>query len=133
MRHGRVMDQLTFSRRLRGRMTVVGPGILDAELKARRTRVTTRLVFTDEVTFREGGSIELGAGNILRFRSLERGTLERAGTGGARHGTSVLRVESGEGRYEGAKGRITSNFVLSPDGAVDDEQVAVIFIDREEE
>lgn len=127
------MDQLTFSRRLRGRMTVVGPGILDAELRARRTRVTTRLVFTDEVTFHEEGSIELGAGNILRFRSLERGTLERAGTGGARHGTSVLRVESGEGRYEGAKGRITSNFVLSPDGAVDDEQVAVIFIDREEE
>ncbi|MBA3376041.1 MAG: hypothetical protein H0U00_09560 [Actinobacteria bacterium] len=127
------MDQLTFSRRLRGRMTVVRPGILDAELRARRTRVTTRLVFTDEVTFHEEGSIELGAGNILRFRSLERGTLEQAGTGGARHGTSVLRVESGEGRYEGAKGRITSNFVLSPDGAVDDEQVAVIFIDREEE
>lgn len=114
-------------------MTVVGPGILDAELKARRTRVTTRLVFKDEVTFHEEGSIELGAGNVLRFRSLKHGTLERAGTGGTRHGTSVLRVESGEGRYEGAKGRITSNFVLSPDGEVEDEQVAVIFIDREEE
>lgn len=127
------MDRLTFSRHLRGRMTVVGPGILDAKLKARRTRVTMRLVFTDEVTFREEGAIELGAGNVLRFRSLERGTLEPAGTDGARHGTSVLRVESGEGRYQGAKGRITSNFVLSPDGAVEDEQVAVIFIDKEEE
>jgi hypothetical protein len=113
-------------------MTVIGPGVLDADLRARRTRVTTRLVFTDEVTFREEGSIELGAGNVLRFRSLESGKLERAGRRGARHGTSVLRVEDGQGRYAGAKGRITSNFVLSPDGEVEDEQVIVIFIEREE-
>jgi hypothetical protein len=52
--------------------------------------------------------------------------------GRTRHGTSVLAVTGGAGRYAGASGRITSNFVLSPDGEVTDEQVVVVFIDREE-
>jgi hypothetical protein len=127
------MQQVTFSRRLRGRTTLVAPGILDVELTARRTRVTGRLVFTDEVTFREEGAIELGSGDVLRFRSLQPGRLERAATGGFRLGAAVLDVEGGQGRYAGAKGRITSNFVLSADGGVKDEQVAVIFIDQKEE
>jgi hypothetical protein len=127
------MQQVTFSRRLRGRTTVVAPGILDVELTARRTRVTSRLVFTDEVTFRVEGAIELGSGNVLRFRSLQPGRLERPATGGVRLGAALLDVEGGQGRYAGAKGRITSNFVLSPDGGLKDEQVAVIFIDQKEE
>lgn len=126
------MHQVTFSRRLRGRTTLVAPGVLDAELRARRTRVTSRLVFVDEVTFSEEGSIELGAGNLLRFRSLEPGRLEQAEPGGVRLGAAILDVHGGLGRYAGAKGRITSNFVLSPDGGLEDEQVAVIFIDRRE-
>ncbi len=93
--------------------------------------MTSRLVFADEVTFREEGSIELGAGNVLRFRSLEPGRLEPE-AGGMRLGVAILDVESGLGRYAGARGRITSNFVLSPDGALEDERVAVIVIDREE-
>lgn len=127
------MQQVTFSRRLRGRMTVVAPGILDAELTARRTRVRSRLVFADEVTFREEGSIELGAGNVIRFRTLESARLEQPEADGVRLGAAVLDIEDGQGRYAGAKGRITSNFVLWPDGGIRDEQVAVIFIDREEE
>jgi hypothetical protein len=127
------MQQVTFSRRLRGRMTAVGPGVLDVELTARRTRVTSRLVFADEVTFREEGSIELGAGNVLRFRSLEPGRLERPEATGVRLGAAILDVEGGLGRYANAKGRITSNFVLAPDGGLRDEQVAVVFIDEKEE
>lgn len=125
------MQQLTFSRRLHGRLTVVAPGVLDVELTARRTRVTSRLVFSDEMTFREEGSIELGAGNILHFRSFGPGRLEPE-AGGMRLGVAILDVDGGEGRYAGAKGRITSNFVLSPDGALEDEQVAVIVINRKE-
>jgi hypothetical protein len=114
-------------------MTEVGPGVLDAELSARGARVATRLVFTDETTFREEGTIDLGGGDALRFRSLGNGTLEQAPDGSVRQGASVLEVEGGEGRYEGARGRITSNFVLSPNGEITDEQVAVLFIDKEEE
>jgi len=126
------MQQVTFTRRLKGRMTVVRPGVLDADLSTRGTRVTTQLVFSDETTFRESGTIDLGGGSGLRFDSLESGTLERSGDGRLRHGTSVLGVVEGMGRYAGASGRITSNFVLSPDGEVTDEQVVVLFIDREE-
>ena len=127
------MDEVRFTRRLRGHMTEVGPGVLDAELSARGARVATRLVFTDETTFREEGTIDLGGGDALRFRSLGNGTLEQAPDGSVRQGASVLEVEGGDGRYAGARGRITSNFVLSPNGEITDEQVAVLFIDKEEE
>ena len=114
-------------------MTVVGPGVLDAELFARGARVATRLVFTDETTFHEEGTFDLGGGDALRFRSLGNGTLAESPDGSVQHGASVLEVDGGDGRFAGARGRITSNFVLSPNGEVTDEQVAVLFIDREEE
>lgn len=110
-------------------MTMVRPGVLDAELSARRTRVATRLEFSDETTFRESGTIDFGNGDALRVDSLE-GRLEQTADGRSRHGTSVLGVVEGTGRYAGATGRITSNFVLSPDGEVTDEQVVVLFIDK---
>jgi hypothetical protein len=113
-------------------MNVVGPGILDAELSARGAHVATRLVFLDEATFREEGTIDFGNGNTLRFRSLGRGRLELSPDGSVRHGTSVLEVDGGAGRYEGATGQITSNFVLSPNGEIRDEQVIVLFIGGEE-
>ena len=110
-------------------MTGVGPGVLEAELTARRMRVETRLEFTDETTFRESGTIDLGNGNALHVRSLEGGRLEQSADGRTRHGTSVLGVVGGTGRYAGASGRITSNFVLSSSGEVTDEQVVVLFIE----
>jgi DNA repair protein RadA/Sms len=60
------------------------------------------------------------------------GRLDDAPGGEIRHGASVLEVAEGRGRYAGARGRITSNFVLSPDGEITDEQVLVLFIQREE-
>lgn len=129
----RRMEKVTLTRRLRGRMTVVSPGVVDVDLAARGTRVAARRVFDDETRFNESGSVDLGHGDELRFRSLEPGTLARVGDGGARHGTSVLAVVGGSGRFTRAIGRITSNFVVSPDGAITEEQVAVVFIDRKEQ
>jgi hypothetical protein len=126
------VNQVTFTRRLRGRTTLVGPGVVEAELSTRGTRVLTRLVFSDEGTFREEGVIELGRRDRLWFRSLEAGSLALAPDGRARYGTSVRTVDGGEGRYAGARGRITSNFVISPNGEITDEQVVVLFIEREE-
>ena len=126
------MQQVTLTRRLRGRMTAVRPGVLDAELRARGTRLETRLVFSDEDTFRGSGILDLGHGNSITFRSAEDGTLTRSADRRLRHGTWVLAIVGGAGRFAGASGRITSNFVLSPDGEVTDEQVVVLFIDKEE-
>ena len=126
------MDQVTITHRLHGRTTVVGPGVLDAELSARGAHVSSRIVFSDESTFSEERSVDFGRGNALRFRSIGSGRLERAPGGDVRHGASVLEVAAGLGRYAGARGRITSNFVLAPDGAITDEQVVVLFIEGEE-
>jgi hypothetical protein len=114
-------------------MTVVGPGVLDAELRSRGTRVSTQLVFRDETTFSVTGTIDFGKGDAVRFASHEDGTLAPSGDGRLRHGTSVLDVVGGAGRYRDASGRITSNFVVAHDGEVTDEQVLVLFIDRKEE
>lgn len=38
----------------------------------------------------------------------------------------------GIGPLSGARGRITSNFVVTADGALTDEQVVVLFIHRQE-
>jgi hypothetical protein len=126
------MNQVKVTRTLRGRTTVVGPGILDVQCSARGTRVASRLVFADESTFSEEGTIDFGRGDRISFRSIGSGTLERPLGGDVRHGASVLEIADGVGRYAGARGRITSNFVLSPDGAITDEQVLVLFIQGEE-
>lgn len=126
------MDQMRFTRRLRGHTTVVGPGVLDAELFARGTHVASRLVFSDELTFSEEGTIDFGRGEPSGFAPWGTGRSRRLRTGASGKGASVLEIDGGDGRYAGARGRITSNFVLSANGEITDEQVAVLFIDREE-
>lgn len=126
------MDRVTFKRTLRGQTTPVAPGVLEAERAGRGAHVASRLVFSNESAFSEEGTIDFGRGNAIRFRSVSAGSLERAPRGDVRHGTSVLEVAEGAGRYAGARGRITSNFVLAPDGAITDELVLVLFIDGEE-
>jgi hypothetical protein len=127
------MEQVRFARRLRGHMTVVGPGVLDAELFARGARVDTRLVFTDETTFRDEGTIDLGGGGCPPLPLTRERHLAESPDGSVRQGASVLEIDGGDGRYAGASGRITSNVVLLSNGEITDDQVAVLFIDREEE
>jgi hypothetical protein len=129
----RDVQHVTYSHRLHGRMTAVGPGLVDVELAARRSRVASRLSFLDEATFRGEGTVDFGGGDSMRFRSLSPGTLARSPDPALRHGTTVLEVHGGSGRYAGARGRITSNFVLAEDGRVTDIQVGVIFLGRDQE
>ena len=131
------MQQFTYTQRLRGRLTAVGPGLLDVELVslaatplAPAVRVASQLWFADERTFREEGTLDAGDRGALRIRTLGRGILTPGPTPGIRHGTAVLAVE-GSGRLEGASGRITSNFLVADDGEVTDEQVVVLFMDEE--
>lgn len=133
------MRQISYSQTLNGRLTAVGPGLADVELVGgdptplgADVRLASQLSFADRRAFREEGRIDLGEAGALRITSLGRGDLADSPADGVRHGTAVLEAE-GLGALEGAHGRITSNFVVSGDGEVTDEQVVVLFIEGEEE
>jgi hypothetical protein len=112
-------------------MTLVGPGLADVELVEESATVASTLEFLDESSFREEGTIDFGSGDVVRFRSRSAGVLV-PGRPGERRGQSVLEICGGVGRFAGARGSITSSFVVSDGGAVVDERVFQVVIDRKE-
>ena len=130
------MRRITYSQRLEGRLTTVGPGLADIELAATgetpfgpEAVLASQLAFANERSFREEGTITFAGGRALRITTLGRGDLAATADGALRHGTAVLVVE-GIGELSGTRGRITSNFLLAEDGALTDEQVVVLFLDE---
>jgi hypothetical protein len=124
------MRQIVYSQRLGGRLTAVAPGVLDAALTSIGEPVTVeaQLTFADEHSFRLTGEIRFDDEGSLRFRTLGSGRLDPSPEPGLRHGTTVLEVCGGSGRFDGASGRITSNFVVSDDGEITDHQLGVVFV-----
>jgi hypothetical protein len=128
--------QITYSQRLEGRLTTVGPGLADIELSVTgetplgpEAVLASQLAFATERSFREEGTITFAGGRALRIATLGRGDLAATPDGALRHGTAVLTVE-GIGELSGARGRITSNFLVTEDGSLTDEQVVVLFLDE---
>jgi hypothetical protein len=119
-----------YSQRLGGRLTAVAPGVLDASLAglAEPATVDAQLSFANEPSFRLTGEIHLEGQGTLRFRTLGSGQLDPSPEPGLRQGTAVLEVCGGTGRFDGARGRITSNFVVSDDGEITDHQLGVVFV-----
>jgi hypothetical protein len=124
------MTQFVYSHQLGGRLTAVGPGALDAVLTAEREAATVvaQLSFADEHRFDLSGEIRFGGGHSIRFRTLGRGRLDPSPDPHLRHGVAMLDVCGGTGRFDGARGRITSNFVVSADGGITDHQLGIVFI-----
>ena len=91
-------------------------------------RLESEMVFADATTFREHGTIVFGPDSELRFRTLGTGHLAPSASPGLRHGTVIWELDGGSGRLAEASGRITSNFTLTDEGDVADEQFGLIFI-----
>jgi hypothetical protein len=127
------MRQIVYTHHLGGRLTAVAPGVLDASLAAveEPATVEAQLSFADASSFRLTGEIRFAGDDGLRFRTLGSGRLDPAPQLGLRHGTAVLEVYGGSGRFDGARGRITSNFVVSEDGEVTDHQLGVVFVESQ--
>jgi hypothetical protein len=65
----------------------------------------------------------------LQITTLTDGALGPAAQPGVLHGAAVYRITAGTGRFDGASGLITSNFVLDPaTGEFEERQVAVVFV-----
>jgi hypothetical protein len=124
-----------YAQELTGRLTTVGPGVADLELSGSgptplgsSTRLEAQLWFASERSFRVWGTIAIAGRDVLAIATLGRGDLVDAAHQGIRHGTAVLEA-TGVGALAGVRGRITSNFVVSADGEVTDEQMVVLFLD----
>ena len=124
------MRQIVYSQRLGGRLTAVAPGVLDAALASIGEPVTAdvQLTFADEQSFRLTGEIRFDDEATLRFRTLHGGRLDPSPEPDVRHGTAVLEICGGSGRFDGASGRITSNFVVTADGEITDHHLGVVFV-----
>jgi hypothetical protein len=144
---------LVYSMQFRGEATPFAPGVVSAALTAPSGAILTtidsdgvhgcfepalgeeatfrsRLSFADAGSFEESGTIVFGAGHALHLRSVGVGVLGPSPDPHLRHGTVMWQVEKGEGQFEEAQGRITSNFFLSDTGELTDNQIGVIFVKR---
>lgn len=133
------MRRITYAQQMQGRLTAVGPGLMDVDLAAEQVTLlapdatlASQLAFASRGSFRAEGTIAVGGEPALRFRTVGRGVLAPSPEAGLRHGTAMLEAW-GIGPLRGARGRITSNFVVAGDGTLTDDQVVVLFIDEQGE
>lgn len=76
----------------------------------------------------ETGELSFGGGDAITFRA--RGALGASPDPHQRHGTAVLEVTGGRGQLAGARGYVTSNFLLSESGALTDHHLGLLFVER---
>ena len=74
------------------------------------------------------GTIVFGPGSELRFRTLGTGRLTPTPDPTLRHGTVTWELDGGSGPFERSTGRITSNFTITADGKITDDQHGLIFL-----
>jgi hypothetical protein len=79
-------------------------------------------------TFVEDGTIAYGSAGSVTFETVGRGWVEPAPRAGWVVGGVVWTVTGGDGAFAGARGLITSNFTVSADGDVVDDQVARLYV-----
>jgi hypothetical protein len=130
------MRHLSYEMRLTGRLTLVSAGVLrrtETELPD-GARLESELLFADESTFREHGTVTFGPGSHLHFQTLGMGQLTPSVDPNVRLGTVTWELDGGRGRFAHASGRITSNFMVRAQGEVEDAHIGFVFLcDRAEE
>jgi len=83
---------------------------------------------TGKGTFVESGTISYGDAGQVTFRTVGQGVTGPSAIAGLRHGAVIWEVTRGEGRLAGARGFITSNFTVGPDGQVTDNHFVRLFL-----
>ena len=79
-------------------------------------------------TFVEEGRITYGAAGTVTFATIGRGWVAPSAAPGVMHGGVLWTVTGGDGRFAGATGLITSNFTVTADGEVVDNQFARLYV-----
>jgi hypothetical protein len=123
------MECRTYTLDFRGRLASVRPGVYELDAHSGDGAVLlSELSMTAGDAFDEAGTISLGSGAALHFRSLSPGHVGASPEDGVRQGAVQCGVDAGEGELAGARGVLTSNFLLSATGEITDRRVAVVFV-----
>lgn len=85
------------------------------------------LVLSPDGSLAQRGEIGFGAADAITFTA--RGAIGAGPVPALRHGTAVLEVTGGRGRLAGARGYVTSNFLLADGGGLTDHHLALLFVD----
>ena len=86
------------------------------------------LELRDDGSLVQTGEISFGADDAITFRA--KGELGATSDPHLRHGTAVLEVTGGRGQLAGARGFVTSNFLLSDTGELTDHHLGLLFLER---
>lgn len=138
------MGPIAFALQLEGEAVELGGGRFWVETRAVRTTVDRDLdhfggIAADVALCRrdldlwdDGSLVQTGefsfGGDAITFRA--RGALGASPDPHRRHGTAVLEVTGGRGRLAGARGYVTSNFLLSDSGELTDHHLGLLFVER---
>jgi hypothetical protein len=95
-----------------------------------RAEFDTKVTMTGETAFDEEGTMTFdGGGDSISFTTLGEGYLGPSPAEGMLQGSVIWRVDDGTGRFAGATGLITSNFVMDAEsGGVAEKQVISLFL-----
>jgi hypothetical protein len=126
------MKQITFSLRFEGEAVALDGGRLWAESRAaagiEEALCRRELDLRADGSLAETGVLSFGADAALTFRA--RGVLGASPDPAVRHGTAVLEVTGGSGRLAGARGFVTSNFLLADTGELTDHHLGLLFLEQ---
>ena len=111
--------------------TVLGPAGIDIRtesLAGESAVLESRVERLADGTFVEDGTIAYGSAGTISFVTVGRGTVGPSPVPGWVHGAVTWSVTGGAGALAGARGLITSNFVVSERGEVVDTHVARLYV-----
>jgi hypothetical protein len=126
------VQPITFALRFEGEAVKLDGGRFWAETRA-PAGIDEALCRRD-LEIREDGSVvaagvlSFGADAAITFRA--RGALGSSPDPRVRHGTAVLEITGGSGRLAGARGFVTSNFLLADTGELTDHHLGLLFLER---
>jgi hypothetical protein len=120
-----------FAVRLTGRAVEIEPDRYWLEARSDTEQIAARgtLEVWEDGSLVESGEISFGPDDRLTYRA--RGAFGSSTTPAARHGTAVLEVTGGSGRFADARGYVTSNFLLSVDGELTDHHYGLLHLKQE--
>jgi hypothetical protein len=123
------MECITYALDFHGRLSSVRPGVYELDAIGDEGAVLlTELSMTGGEHFDEAGTISLGSHAAVHFRSIAPGHVGASPQSGMQQGSAQCGVDAGEGVLAGARGVLTSNFLISATGEVTDRRIVVLFV-----